>query len=340
MVSINEARENAYQINWDSFDAEKPNRLGRFVLDKINVTDILPYLDWKFLFPAWDLSARFHTIINIGTSDSERSEWINGFREDDRDRAVEAAKLYDDAVAMLNSFVEDDVEYIRAVYGIYEAYSEDDTVFIKNENSTGQFDIVEFPFLRQQKKSKKNEYYCLSDFIAPKSSGKKDYIGAFAVTAGVGAETLMDKYSDDGDEYKGLLMKSLLDRLAEAATEWLHAKVRRVDWGYASNEDISIKDMLAVRFRGIRPAVGYPSIPDQTTNFTLHGTLYSEEIGITLTENGVMYPNAAVSGLFFANSDSKYFGIGEIDEEQVEDYAQRKGVFTDDIKKFLLANLE
>ena len=141
--------------------------MGRFVLNKINVTDILPYLDWKFLFPAWNLSARFHTIINIGTSDSERSEWINGFREDDRDRAVEAAKLYDDAVAMLNSFVENDIDYIRAVYGIYEAYSEDDTVFIKNENSTDQYEIVEFPFLRQQKKSKKNEYYCLSDFIAP-----------------------------------------------------------------------------------------------------------------------------------------------------------------------------
>ena len=340
LVHIKEARENAYKIDWDSFKAEKPNKLGRFVLDKINISDILPYLDWKFLFPAWNLSARFHSITEIGTSDSERSEWMKGFREDDQERASEAAKLYDDAVAMLNCFAEDDVDYIRAVYGIYEAYSENDTVFVKNEYSTDQIEIVEFPFLRQQKKSKKNEYYCLSDFIAPKSTGKKDYIGAFAVTAGVGAESLMDKYSAEGDEYNGLLMKSLLDRLAEAATEWLHAKVRRIDWGYASNEDISIKDMLAVRFRGIRPAVGYPSIPDQTTNFILHGMLSSEEVGITLTENGVMYPNAAVSGLFFANHDSKYFGIGEIDEEQVEDYAQRKGVDVNDIKKFLLANLE
>ena len=241
---------------------------------------------------------------------------------------------------MLNSFAENDVDYIKAVYGIYEAYSENDTVFVKTEDSAGGYEIVEFPFLRQQKKSRKNEYYCLSDFIAPKSSGIKDYIGAFAVTAGVGAEVLMDKYNDDGDEYNSLLMKSLLDRLAEAATEWLHAKVRRTDWGYASNEDVSIKDMLAVRFRGIRPAVGYPSIPDQTTNFILHGMLSSEEVGITLTENGVMYPNAAVSGLFFGHPDSKYFGIGEIDEEQVEDYAQRKGVDINDIKKFLLANLQ
>jgi 5-methyltetrahydrofolate--homocysteine methyltransferase len=150
----------------------------------------------------------------------------------------------------------------------------------------------------------------------------------------------MDKFSNDGDEYNGLLMKSLLDRLAEAATEWLHAKVRRIDWGYAANEDVSIKDMLAVRFRGIRPAVGYPSIPDQTTNFVLHKMLTSEEVGITLTENGVMYPNASVSGLFFAHPDSKYFGVGEIDEEQVADYALRKEVDVNDIKKFLLANLE
>ena len=340
LVSIKEARENAFKINWDSFEAEKPNRLGRFILDKIKVSEILPYLDWKFLFPAWNLSARFHSITEIGTGQSERSDWLKGFREDDQEKAVEAAKLYDDAVAMLNRLSEEDVDYLRAVYGIYEAYSENDTVYIRIENSTDQHEIVEFPFLRQQKKSKKNEYYCLSDFIAPKSSGKKDYIGAFAVTAGVGAEALMDKFSNDGDEYNGLLMKSLLDRLAEAATEWLHAKVRRIDWGYAANEDVSIKDMLAVRFRGIRPAVGYPSIPDQTTNFVLHKMLTSEEAGITLTENGVMYPNASVSGLFFAHPDSKYFGVGEIDEEQVADYALRKEVDVNDIKKFLLANLE
>ena len=339
LVSINEARENAFKIDWDTFNPEKPNRLGRYILDKINVTEIIPYLDWKFLFPAWNLSARFHTITEIGTSEAERSEWLKGFREDDQDKALEAIKLYDDSIAMLASFSNEDLDYIRAVYGIYEAYSENDTIFIKNEKGSGEYEIVEFPFLRQQKKSKKNEYYCLSDFIAPKSSEKSDYIGAFAVTAGVGAESLMEKYNNEGDEYNSLLMKSLLDRLAEAATEWLHAKVRRSEWGYASNEDLSIKDMLAVRFRGIRPAVGYPSIPDQTINFVLHHMLSSEDVGITLTENGVMYPNAAVSGLFFAHPESKYFGVGEIDEEQVADYAVRKGVDVNDIKKFLITNL-
>lgn len=350
LVSLKESRDNAFKIEWNSFEAEKPNKLGRFALNKIKVSDIIPYLDWKFLFPAWNLSARFHTITEVGKSDEERSQWLQGFRDDDREKGIEAAKLYDDAVAMLNSFVNEDVDYIRAVYGIYEAFSENDTVFVRTaqevtnddsdiNNYQDNSDVVEFPFLRQQKKSRKNEYYCLSDFISPRSSGKKDYIGAFAVTAGVGADELMDKYDAEGDEYNGLLMKSLLDRLAEAATEWLHAKVRRDDWGYASDEDVSIKDMLAVRFRGIRPAVGYPSIPDQTINFTLHTMLNSEEVGITLTENGVMYPNASVSGLFFAHPDSKYFGVGEINEEQVEDYARRKKRDSDDIRKFLLANL-
>ena len=336
LVSIKEARENAYKIDWDSFESYKPNQLGRIKLDKIQVSEIIPWLDWKFLFPAWNLSARFHTITKIGKSDIERAEWLEGFREDDREKGIEAIKLYDDAVEMLNKFVSDDVDYIKAVYGIYEAYGERDTIFIKSDTGTN---YTAFPFLRQQKKSKKNEYYCLSDFTAPLESGKKDYIGAFAVTAGYGADVQLDKYSAEGDEYNGLLMKSLLDRLAEAATEWLHAKVRREYWGYASDENLTVDEMLAVRFQGIRPAVGYPSIPDQTINFTLHDLLSTEEIGITLTENGVMYPNASVSGLFFAHPQSKYFGIGEIDEAQMEDYAKRKGQKPEDIRKFLLANL-
>ncbi|MFA6854071.1 MAG: methionine synthase [Bacteroidales bacterium] len=336
LVTIDEARENAYKIDWNSFESYKPNSLGRIKLDKINIAEIIPWLDWKFLFPAWNLSARFHTITRIGKSDEERAKWIESFREDDREKGKEAIKLYDDAVEMLNKFVSDDVDYIRAVFGIYEAYSDNDTIYVKGD---AKGDYTAFPFLRQQKKSRKNEYYCLSDFTAPLESGKKDYIGAFAVTAGFGADDQLERYSVEGDEYNGLLMKSLLDRLAEAATEWLHAKVRREYWGYASNEDLTIDEMLAVRFQGIRPAVGYPSIPDQTTNFTLHDLLSTEEIGIKLTENGVMHPNASVSGLFFSHPQSKYFGIGEIDEAQMVDYANRKKKNPDEIRKFLMANL-
>ncbi len=336
LVTIDEARENAYKIDWNSFESYKPNSLGRIKLDKINIAEIIPWLDWKFLFPAWNLSARFHTITRIGKSDEERAKWIESFREDDREKGKEAIKLYDDAVEMLNKFVSDDVDYIRAVFGIYEAYSDNDTIYVKGD---AKGDYTAFPFLRQQKKSRKNEYYCLSDFTAPLESGKKDYIGAFAVTAGFGADDQLERYSVEGDEYNGLLMKSLLDRLAEAATEWLHAKVRREYWGYASDEDLTIDEMLAVRFQGIRPAVGYPSIPDQTTNFTLHDLLSTEEVGIKLTENGVMHPNASVSGLFFSHPQSKYFGIGEIDEAQMVDYANRKKKNPDEIRKFLMANL-
>lgn len=336
LVTIDEARENAYKIDWNSFESYKPNSLGRIKLDKINIAEIIPWLDWKFLFPAWNLSARFHTITRIGKSDEERAKWIESFREDDREKGKEAIKLYDDAVEMLNKFVSDDVDYIRAVFGIYEAYSDNDTIYVKGDVKG---DYTAFPFLRQQKKSRKNEYYCLSDFTAPLESGKKDYIGAFAVTAGFGADDQLERYSVEGDEYNGLLMKSLLDRLAEAATEWLHAKVRREYWGYASDEDLTIDEMLAVRFQGIRPAVGYPSIPDQTTNFTLHDLLSTEEIGIKLTENGVMHPNASVSGLFFSHPQSKYFGIGEIDEAQMVDYANRKKKNPDEIRKFLMVNL-
>jgi 5-methyltetrahydrofolate--homocysteine methyltransferase len=182
--------------------------------------------------------------------------------------------------------------------------------------------------MKKQTKNEKGEYLCLSDFIAPISSGKKDYIGAFAVTAGAGADYLLSKYEKEGDDYSVLLMQSLLDRLAEATAEWLHAKVGYEYWDYATDDN-----------QGIRPAVGYPSIPDQSVNFPLHELLKSEEIGISLTENGVMIPNASVSGFFFAHPQARYFAVGEISEEQVEDYAKRKGVKVEYVRKFLAANL-
>ncbi len=330
LVSIKEAREKAFKIDWETFETNTPKVLGRVVLDDIKVKDILPYIDWKFFFHSWNLSAKFHTVTNVSMCGHCRAQWLVGFREDERERAQEASKLYDDAQEMLQKFIDLDAEYIKAVFGLYEAYSENDTIFI---------DGKPFPMLRQQKKTDKNEYLCLADFVAPKTSGKKDYVGAFAVIGGAGADYLLRKYENEGDEYSALLMKSLLDRLAEAATEWLHAIVRKDYWGYAVDENLSVAEMFAVKYRGIRPAVGYPSIPDQSVNFPLHEMLRSDEIGISLTENGVMYPNASVSGLFFAHPQSKYFAIGEISEEQMEDYAARKGQETKDVRKFLLANL-
>lgn len=330
LVSLEEARKHAFSIDWSGYESVVPRTLGRVKLEHVDMAEIIPYIDWKFFFHAWNMSAKFHTVTQTERTKESREAWLGGYREDDRERGREAEKLYDDAADMLQKFVDEKAEYVKAVFGIYEAYSENDTIFVGG---------TPFPFLRQQKKNDKNEYFCLSDFIAPSHTGKKDYIGAFAVTAGVGAEEQIGRYETEGDEYAALLMKSLLDRLAEAATEWLHAKVRREYWGHAAEENISIAEMFAVKYEGIRPAVGYPSIPDQTMNFLLHDMLATPEIGIALTENGVMYPNASVSGLFFAHPQSRYFAIGEISEKQVEDYARRRHATPDEIRKFLLANL-
>lgn len=330
LVSLEETRKNAFSIDWNGYNPDVPRQMGRIKLDYIPIEEVLPFVDWKFFFHAWDMPAKFYAVTKTQRTKEAREAWISSYREDDREKALEAEKLYDDAVDMLQRFRAENVQYLKAVFGFYEAYSDNDCI---------HFDGATFPFLRQQKKSDKNQYFCLSDFIAPHDTGIKDYIGAFAVTGGVGAEELIGRYESEGDEYAALLMKSLLDRLAEAATEWLHAKVRREYWGYASDEDVSVADMFAGRYRGIRPAVGYPSIPDQTVNFLLHDLLKSSEIGISLTENGVMYPNASVSGLFFGHPQSKYFAVGEISEEQVIDYARRRGTTADEIRKFLLANL-
>lgn len=330
LVSLTEAREKTFKIDWNKFKAIEPKTKGRVLLDNIKVEEIIPYINWKFFFHSWNLSPKFHTVTNVSMCGHCQAQWLAHFAEDERERAQEASKLYEDAVNMLNKFIDLDVEYIKAVFGFYEAYSDNDTVFI---------DDKPFPMLRQQKKSDKNEYLCIADFIAPKLSKKRDYIGMFAVTSGAGSEYLIRKYENEGDEYSALLMKSLLDRLAEAATEWLHAKVRRYYWGYASDESLSISEMFSIKYSGIRPAVGYPSIPDQSVNFALHEMLRSDEIGISLTENGVMYPNASVSGFFLAHPESSYFAVGEISEEQLEDYAARKGQEAKEMRKFLLANL-
>jgi 5-methyltetrahydrofolate--homocysteine methyltransferase len=240
-------------------------------------------------------------------------------------------RLYKDAKALINQLIQNKAEYINAVFGIFEAYSEDECLYING---------IRFPALRQQKKNDKGEYLSLCDFVAPKSSGVKDYAGGFTVTAGVGANELMSEYERRGDEYKVLLLKSVLDRLAEAATEWLHAKIRKNYWGFAAGEDITVNEMFALKYQGIRPAVGYPSIPDQSINFLLNNDLLqSAEIGVELTENGVMIPNASVSGIIISHPASKYFNIGNILEDQLISYVERRDKDAALIRKFLGANL-
>lgn len=331
LASLATARSNSYKIDWDNFDTFKPNFIGRKVLDHIKIENIVPYINWKFFFPAWNLSAKFASVTNINMCGHCKAQWFAAFKEEDREKAMEASKLYDDAYLLLQKIIDLDAEYIKAVFVIGEAYSKNDTIYIDN---------VPFAMLRQQKKCSKEEYLSLSDFVTPKSADKKDYLGAFAVTAGAGADYLLSKYKNAGDEYSFLVLQTLLDRLAEGATEWLHEKIRKKYWGYASSEDLTIQEMFTVKYSGIRPAVGYPSIPDLSINFDLHNTLLkTEKIGISLTENGLMYPNASVSGLICAHPEAKYFAVGPISDEQTKDYIYRRGMNPQLAKKFLATNI-
>ncbi|GHV15185.1 5-methyltetrahydrofolate--homocysteine methyltransferase [Bacteroidia bacterium] len=331
LLPLSEVLDKGMKIDWADYKSPEPKVANRQILKAIPVGQIVPYIDWKFFFHSWNLSARYASIQNIDDCPSCRATWLSSFPEEEREKASEGMRLYKDAKALINQLIQNKAEYINAVFGIFEVYSEDECLYING---------IRFPMLRQQKKNGKGEYLSLCDFVAPKSSGVKDYVGGFTVTAGIGANELMSEYERRGDEYKVLLLKSVLDRLAEATTEWLHAKIRKNYWGFAAGEDITVNEMFALKYQGIRPAVGYPSIPDQSINFLLnHDLLQSAEIGVELTENGVMIPNASVSGILISHPASKYFNIGNILEDQLMSYVERRGEDAALIRKFLGANL-
>ncbi|GAB6010778.1 methionine synthase [Viscerimonas tarda] len=328
-VPLAEAISKGMKIEWANYKAVAPKTQARTVIPSIPVEEVAPYIDWKFFFHSWDLSARYASIQSVDERPACRTSWLNSFPEEEREKASEALSLYKDANALLDKLIYTKAGYIKAAFGIFEAYSEEESIFIKG---------VRFPMLRQQQKNEKDEYLSLCDFVAPKSSGKKDYVGAFTLTTN--AANLLKEYEVTGDEYQLLLLKSVLDRLAEAATEYLHAQIRKMYWGFVPDEDISVQEMFTLKYQGIRPAVGYPSIPDQSINFLLNNDLLqTNEIGVTLTENGVMIPNASVSGIILAHPQSKYFAVGQISEEQVAYYAEHKNESKEAVRKFLSANL-
>ncbi|GHU57172.1 methionine synthase [Bacteroidia bacterium] len=333
LVSLSYARQHPIQLDWKSYQPTKPAQEGVQVIPFILIEEIQPYINWKFFFAAWGLSGQYAEITGIHGCDTCRAQWLATFSEDEQPKASEAMQLHKDAVRLLNRLVEMKAEYCRAVYGFFPANSEGDNIVLQNGTS--------FPMLRQQAKKKDEDIYkSLSDFIIPKSEGRTDYIGFFAVTAGAGADYLKHKFEAEGDTYSSMLLQSLSDRLAEATAEYLHEKVRREYWSYAPDESLSFPDLLRVKYQGIRPAVGYPSIPDQLMNFEVDKILNFSQIGITLTENGAMYPTASVSGLYFAHPDSSYFMIGAIDEDQLADYVQRRGISEADARAVLSKNVE
>ncbi|WP_276964250.1 vitamin B12 dependent-methionine synthase activation domain-containing protein [Bacteroides graminisolvens] len=292
---------------------------------KYKIHEVSEYINWIYFFHAWGFQPRFAAIADIHGCDSCRASWLAGFPEEDRAKAAEAMQLYKDANRMLNQ-LDEDFE-IKSVVKLCEANSDGDNLII---------DGVTFPLLRQQaKKREGGPFLCLSDFVRPLSSGIKDTVGAFATSIDADMEGLFEK-----DPYKHIIVQALSDRLAEAATEKMHEYVRKEVWGYAKDENLSMKDLMVEKYQGIRPAVGYPSLPDQSVNFLLDEVLDMKQIGIKLTENGAMYPHASVCGLMFSHPASQYFAIGKIGEDQLADYAQRRGKTVEEMKKFLAANLQ
>lgn len=289
-----------------------------------NIADTAPYINWIYFFHAWGFQPRFATIANLHGCDSCRALWLASFPQADCNKAAEAMQLFKEAQRMLARL--EGVLQMKCLFRLCRANSDGDNLLL---------DDVTFPLLRQQTPhADDSPYLCLSDFVRPRSSGIADTVGVFASTVQGEAEAACGD-----DPYRQLLVQTLADRLAEAATERMHLYVRRTAWGYAPDEDLPIADLLQEKFQGIRPAVGYPSLPDQSVNFLIDRLLDLSRIGIRLTENGAMHPHASVSGLMLAHPAARYFSVGRIGNDQLEDYARRRGLPVDEIRKFLAANL-
>ena len=284
-------QNNATKIDWSNFEAFTPNFIGRKVFDPIKIEDIVPYINWKEFFKEWNYDEKFATVKNISMCGHCKAQWFAAFDEKEREKAMNASKLYDDAFVLLQRIIDIDAEYIKAVLVIGEAYSENDTIYINN---------IPFPMLHQQKTNNADEHSSLSDYVAPKSANKKDYLGVFTVTAGAGTEYLLNKYRESGDEHSALVLESLFHRLAEGATEWLHEQIRKEYWGYANNEELTIPAMFLAKYSGMRATIGSPLISDKSINLKLNKLLQVEEIYISMDEHGAMKPAATISGFFFA----------------------------------------
>ena len=321
-LTIDQARKNKFQINWSEYNPIKPKKMGSHVWYNLPLKEIIPYIDWTPFFQTWELHGRFPNILN------------------DEIVGQEAQKLYDDALKMLSNVLEENLIQVDVVYGFWQAYSDQhDDIHLINEQGDP---IAKSHTLRQQtSKSVKAKNMALCDFIRPKSDNATDYLGAFVVSAGKNVADIAKQYEEDLDDYNAIMIKAIADRIAEAATEYLHEKVRKELWGYASNESFNNDELIREKYSGIRPAPGYPACPDHTEKQTIFKLLNAEEnIGVTLTESLAMYPASSVSGWYFAHPDAKYFGLGKIKKDQVIDLAKRKAVDESVMLKWLAPNLD
>ena len=331
-LPISKARKNRFQIDWNSSEIVKPNKLGVHVLKDFDLNILLDYLDWTPFFRSWELHGRYPNILT------------------DEIVGEQASELFEDAKKMLQKLISEKLLTARAVFGIFEAntVNDDDIEVVPLTPKGGTIlgappsgDGGTFRTLRQQsQKAKGKPNLALADFIAPKESGIQDYIGCFCVSTGFGTAELAAKYVAEHDDYNAIMVKALADRLAEAFAEYLHKEVRTNYWGYASEENLSNEDLISEKYKGIRPAPGYPACPDHLEKRTIWELLkVKENIGVELTEHMAMWPAASVSGYYFANPEARYFGLGKIKMDQVEDFAKRKNMDLEEATNWLKTNI-
>jgi 5-methyltetrahydrofolate--homocysteine methyltransferase len=343
LVPYRAAFARRFPTDWASIDVPTPAFLGPRVIDDLPLDVLVPYIDWSPFFMAWELKGKYPAIL------------------DDPTVGPEARRLLADARGLLDEIVREKLLRARGVYGFWPAQSVEDDIVVysavgvppsggnaavdaeapaKPAKAGTPTELTRFHTLRQQwERVGQGHFYSLADFIAPADSSRTDYLGAFVITAGHGVDSLVRRFESEHDDYSAILVKALADRLAEAFAEYLHQRARR-DWGYGRDERLSNDELVAEKYRGIRPAPGYPACPDHTEKRTLFDLLAAEtSAGITLTESYAMLPAASVSGLYFAHPQSRYFAVDRLTRDQIEDYARRKGMTVPEAERWLAPNL-
>ena len=318
-IPISEARNNKFKIDIKNFKIKKPNFTGVKIIENLDLNILKNYIDWTPFFNTWGLHGKFPKIFEYEATGSE------------------ARELYDNAQIMIKKIINEKRLTAKGVFGIFPANSNDiDEIEIYNNDSRSEI-INKFICLRQQSKKPANKpNHSISDYILNKNQNKTDYVGCFAVSAGFGADDFSKEYEDKDDDYNSIMIKAIADRFAEAAAEYLHERVRKEFWGYANNEDLSNDELIDEKYKGIRPAPGYPACPDHLEKNVIWNLLDVEKnTGIKLTESLAMFPASSVSGYYFSNPESKYFGLGKIDNDQLEDYAVRRNISIEKAKKWL-----
>ena len=322
---ISAARRNKFKIDWKTSEIVKPNKLGIQVIEDLDLNILVPFIDWTPFFRSWELHGKYPAILT------------------DEVVGEQATELFADAKAMLNKIISEKKLKAKGIFGLFPANSinEDDIDVTLSEVEGRNEEHFTFRTLRQQLQKREGVAdYALADFIAPKESGRQDYMGCFCVSTGFGTAELAAKYEKDLDDYNSIMVKALADRLAEAFAEYLHKEVRMKHWGYAANEDLSNEDLIKESYKGIRPAPGYPACPDHLEKLTIWDILkVNETIGVELTDSLAMWPAASVSGYYFGNPEARYFGLGKIKDDQVKDFAERKNIPIEKAERWLAPNI-